>query len=168
MTIRLLKNTLIPLTGILFLSAIIRLSFLETYPPGGPESLGLRMPSAIAGIGSIVLFMIVVGRLTRNKLLTLISGLVLTLNPWHIEQSRVQSEVMLGLVVLLVMLVILLHVKNKIFIALTLCGALLIFYLVYPSFWLFHSIFKLPPLTFYMQNFFKLISIEFIFFTISM
>ncbi len=149
---------------ILVISFLIRIPYLGLLPPGGNNAFFWRLPSAIAGIISILLNVLLVNKFTQNHGLALVSGITLTLMPWHIEQSRVHSEVMMGLCVLLVMLTLLSYLSNK-FIRLTiLVVSLVLFKYVYPSFWLFSGNFTHITTRYLFSNMFKLISVEFLFF----
>lgn len=158
------KKNLILLTIIAIITALIRLPFLHTLPPGGENALLLRFPSAISGVISILVFTLLVTKVTSSFSLGFISGIVLTFMPWHIEQSRVYSQAMLGLTVILSGLLVMQYFNStfqKIFIALFI---VILFYLLYPSFWLFSGNLITPDLYKYATNLFKLISVEFLFF----
>ncbi len=58
----------------------------------GMTELAVRLPSALAGIFSIGALYVLVRILFGNIPLALLSSLILTLSPWHIHISRVESE----------------------------------------------------------------------------
>ena len=58
----------------------------------GLSELAVRLPSVIAGIGTIVLTFIFIKNLFKNVTLALIVALLVAISPWHIHLSRVESE----------------------------------------------------------------------------
>lgn len=58
----------------------------------GLSELAVRLPSALAGIFTIGALFVLVRILFRNVPLALLSSLILSLSPWHIHISRVESE----------------------------------------------------------------------------
>lgn len=150
--------------AILLLAALLRLSFLGTFPPGGEGAFWLRLPTAFAGIASIGLLIYLVQKLANNPRIGLLTGLVLTIMPWHIEQSRVYSHQMLGLCTVLAGAALIIHIKQKAIRLFLLLATIAIFYVVYPSFWMFNSNWDLPTFREYLGNLFRLVSIEFLFF----
>ncbi len=150
--------------GVIILAAISRLVYLGVFPPGGFNSFWLRVPTAVAGTSSIMLLMWLVQRISRNKLLSLVSGFMLTIMPWHIEQSRVYSQAMIGLTVLLLGAIIYTATRMKLLKIIVAVVTGLGFYFVYPQFWIFKLNFKLPIFNDYLGNLFKLVSVEFLFY----
>jgi 4-amino-4-deoxy-L-arabinose transferase-like glycosyltransferase len=67
----------------------------------GITPLGVRLPAAIFGILSILVFYLLVNQLTNNRSLALIAAGVLAFSPWHIQYSRAGFEVTLLLLLLL-------------------------------------------------------------------
>lgn len=59
----------------------------------GTTPIGVRLPSAIFGFGTVVIFYFFVRSLTKNETLALISTVSIALNPWHIHFSRAAFEV---------------------------------------------------------------------------
>lgn len=146
------------------ISLVVRLFWLTSYPPSGADALWLRLPSALSGVITIILLILLVWRLTKNTAYALLSGLFLSLMPWHIEQSRVSSEAMLGLLVLLaggLLWTVASCKKCKLVLVISIS---IIFFRAYPSFWLFHPPFTFPTLFEYLGNIFKLVSAEFLFY----
>jgi 4-amino-4-deoxy-L-arabinose transferase-like glycosyltransferase len=58
----------------------------------GLEPFGIRIVSAIFGLGTVLLFYLLINRFFQNKTLSLISSLLLFLSPWHIIFSRTGNE----------------------------------------------------------------------------
>ncbi len=149
---------------IIVVNIVIRFSYLGIIPPGGHNALWLRLPSAIAGALSIIVFTLLILRISQNRLLALSSSLILALMPWHIEQSRISSPAMLGLLILLTgafMWTVARCKKCKFILAIVISFA---FYKAYPSFWIFSGNWKFPNAYEYLFNVYKLISVEFLFF----
>lgn len=149
---------------IILVAACIRLPYLNSLPPGVQNAFWQRLPTALFSLISIFLFIALVNKITNSQKLSLISGAVLTLMPWHIEQSRMYSEAMMGLTVLLGGTYAFFYLKQKYLkigvMALTSVG----FYFLYPTFWIFSPKVVLPTWYFYLANLFKLVSFEFLFF----
>lgn len=66
----------------------------------GVSPLGVRLPAAIFGILSVLVFYLLVNQITSNKLLVSVSGFLLAISPWHIQYSRAGFEVTLMLLLL--------------------------------------------------------------------
>lgn len=58
----------------------------------GLTELAVRLPSAIAGILTVASLFVLVRILFQNIPLALLSSFILTVSPWHIHISRVESE----------------------------------------------------------------------------
>ncbi len=58
----------------------------------GPNELAVRLPSALAGISTVAVVYFLVVELTGSSWLALLSMAVLTISPWHLHLSRVESE----------------------------------------------------------------------------
>lgn len=58
----------------------------------GNNELSVRLPSVILGSLTVVFLMLLVYRLTTNKLLSLNSGFLLAVAPWHVYTSRISLE----------------------------------------------------------------------------
>ncbi len=67
----------------------------------GISPLGVRLPAAIFGILSVLAFYLLVKEITRKENLAIISSLILTFSPWHIQYSRAGFEATLLLLLLL-------------------------------------------------------------------
>lgn len=61
----------------------------------GISPLGVRLPAAIFGILGILMFYFLVREITKDEKIALVSALVLTFSPWHIQYSRAAFEVTL-------------------------------------------------------------------------
>ncbi len=59
----------------------------------GITAMGVRLPAVIFGVLSIWALYLLVKELTKNEKLALISAIVLTFSPWHIQYSRAGFEV---------------------------------------------------------------------------
>lgn len=68
----------------------------------GISPLGVRLPAAIFGILSILALYLLVKEITKRDDLAIISSLVLTFSPWHIQYSRAGFEATLLLFLLLI------------------------------------------------------------------
>lgn len=149
---------------LLTVASLLRLLFIGVFPPGAENVVLLRLPTSVASLVSIVLLMVLVFKNTHNKKLTFWSGFWLAIMPWHLEQSRVYSEIMFGLVVLLgagILWQIGKCIKCKVVI---IAAAGIILWRVTPSIWIFHPPYNLPSIIYYVSNLFKLLSVEFLFF----
>jgi 4-amino-4-deoxy-L-arabinose transferase-like glycosyltransferase len=74
-----------------------------------------RLPSALIGVGSIVLFYFLIRETTKNHRLALLGMLLLTISPWHIVNSRATQEVILSLFFILANFIFLSQIiKSKI------------------------------------------------------
>ncbi len=62
----------------------------------GPTVAASRLPSAIIGTISIVLFFFLVQELTNNTRLSLFAASILAISPWHIMNSRATQEVIVS------------------------------------------------------------------------
>jgi len=124
--------------SIVVLAAIIRFPYIGQLPPGSDQVFFSRLLSACAGVVSIGLYMAVLQQIVRQKQTSWWAGLVLTLMPWHIEQSRVYSPVLLGLTILLLGIYAYIRTGNRtsrgIIILLTMMGFFGI-HPVYASIW---------------------------------
>lgn len=58
----------------------------------GMSELAVRLPSAIAGIATVIVTFFLVYELFRSYRLSLIASLLLAISPWHLHLSRVESE----------------------------------------------------------------------------
>lgn len=163
---KILRYFNIPLSLILllFFSAVIRFLALDSLPPAGENALLLRFPSAFAGVVSIGLHYFWILKLSKDKQVALISGFFLSVMPWHIEQSRVHSEVMFALVALIIYGIIWKIAPCKLCKVVLTIAASIVLWRVYPSLWLFHQPFNFPTFSEYIGNLFKLISVEFLFY----
>lgn len=158
------KKFLLRFVLIIVLTSLIRLPYLGTIPPGNVNALWHRLPTALSGILSIILFTLIIKIKLKNNQLALMSGLMLALMPWHIEQSRIFSPVMIVSMVLLMTVLLWNFVYFKQYKFLIAICALIIIYFVYPSFWLFKLQYNLPNISNYLSNVFKLTSVEFLFY----
>lgn len=147
---------------ILIVSAIIRLPYLTTYPPGGPQSIGLRFLTAFAGIVSIILFTALVNKFSHNSRLAFMAGLTFAFMPWHIEQSRVLSEAMWGLSILLFGFYISTLFNNKLMQGATYLMSFVALVVLFPD--LVQKELKFIPIEKVLENAFRLTSGEFLFF----
>ncbi len=68
-------------------------SAVPTVAMFGISPWGVRLPAAIFGILSVWLFYLLVGQITGNKKLALLSALLIAVSPWHIQYSRAGFEV---------------------------------------------------------------------------
>ena len=149
---------------VLVIASLLRLPFLDTFPPGGQNALFMRIPSAIAGVISIGLFMLIVKKRSNDNVFSYVSGLVLTFMPWHIEQSRVYSQAMLGLTVVLAGTVLYHVFQKRTWQIICIIITCVVFRFSCPSFWFFSGTQVLPTAYGFVNNLFKLVSVEFLFF----
>lgn len=63
----------------------------------GLTSLAVRLPSAIFGFFTLIVFFFLVKELSKNKYLALLASGMLSVNPWHIHYSRATFEVSISL-----------------------------------------------------------------------
>lgn len=150
--------------GVVGIATLLRIPYLGVFPPGEVSIFITRLATALVSIVSILIFMLLVHKLFGKTNVTVTSGLVLTMMPWYIEQSRVYSPPMLGLTALLGGVLCYLYLRKPLLRMTGLAVSLAIFYIVYPDFWLFSQKFQLPGIFNYLHNLFKLISVEFLFY----
>src|SRR3989344_2352635 len=120
---------------VLGVAMLLRFLGLNTYPPQFDQTQALRILTATLGVFYIGIYMVLVQKLTRSRILSLTSGLILGLMPWHIEQSRIASAPLWGLTVLLGGLFLIVTLRNTWLRIAVVVGACLVFWRVYPSFW---------------------------------
>lgn len=58
----------------------------------GMSELSVRLPSAIAGVLTVVVTFFLVYELFRSWRLSILASLILAISPWHLHLSRVESE----------------------------------------------------------------------------
>ncbi len=63
----------------------------------GLSEQAVRLPSALAGVGSVVFIFLLVNRLFKSSYLALTAALLLAISPWHIALSRAAFEANLAL-----------------------------------------------------------------------
>jgi hypothetical protein len=74
----------------------------------------IRLPFAILGTISIILFYLVIEKFSKNKKLAIISSLVLTISPWHILESRIFSwGIIVSSLILMIILVFFQLIQKK-------------------------------------------------------
>jgi len=140
------------------------LPYLGILPPGKVDSFSERLPYSVAGILTVGIFTLLIKKITHDNKLAIFSGLMLAIMPWHIEQSRVISEPMLGLLAILLLVILPQYFKQfwVSFFGILISGT--IFYWVYPHFWIFTGNWGLPTIRECLNNLYKLIFIEFLFY----
>ena len=148
---------------LLISAVVIRFAGLGIYPAGGANAFWLRLPSAVAGVVSIILLVMLVKKLTRDTKLSYVSGWVLNLMPWHIEQSRIYSQAIVAAAWLLLAWLIIVYVNNNFIKLLTLAVAIISFKTIYPTYWIFSRLI-LPRHPEYLWHLFQLVSFKFLFF----
>lgn len=70
----------------------------------GLTPFAVRLPSAIFGSLTVVLFYFFISNLFKNKRLALFASIILAISPWHINLSRTVSEVVISVFFVLLML----------------------------------------------------------------
>lgn len=68
-------------------------SSVPTVAVFGISPWGVRLPAAIFGILGVWMFYLLVKQISGNRNLALLSALILTVSPWHIQYSRAGFEV---------------------------------------------------------------------------
>lgn len=63
----------------------------------GKTDLSVRLPSILAGVGSVVVFIFLLLSLTQSTKLSLLGGLLLAISPWHLQFSRAAFEANMAL-----------------------------------------------------------------------
>ncbi len=58
----------------------------------GLSELAVRLPSALFGLGTVILAFFLVKELFKNNILALLSMFLIGISPWHLHLSRVESE----------------------------------------------------------------------------
>lgn len=113
----------IGLAGVLSIATLIRFPLLNTFPPIGIPGILPRIITALLSIVSIFLLIKIINIDSKNERLGLVTGSVMALMPWHIEQSRIYSSPMIMLVSLLLTYLGILHKSILVKIcAIGLCG----------------------------------------------
>jgi 4-amino-4-deoxy-L-arabinose transferase-like glycosyltransferase len=59
----------------------------------GTTPLGVRLPSAIFGFLTVIVFYLLVRKLTKDQTVSIVATALLALNPWHVNFSRAAFEV---------------------------------------------------------------------------
>lgn len=90
----------------IYLSSLFFL-FLDLNPLTG------RLPYALSGIISIVLFYFILKKMLDNRAVALISSFVLSVSVWHIQLSRVALETDITLLLYLIAITIFLYAKKQ-------------------------------------------------------
>lgn len=152
-------------SGVLIIAFLIRFPYLDLFPPLGIIPLYLRIITASMAVISILLTMLVVRRYSNSLYVSVMTGLSMTLMPWHIEQSRIYSEVVFGLVTVLTVIFFWSVARCKKCKFMLIVTAAIIFYRVYPSFWIFHLPYASSAFSTALSNIFKLSSVEFLFYS---
>lgn len=153
----------LPEISIVGVSLLLRLLFLNSYPPVGLYGLSIRLPTVFASCVSVYFIMQIIKKISYNQSLALLTGICLSFLPWFIEQSRIYSSSMYGLAILLTGFYLSLYftkIKQLFIVFFT----LLVFFFVNKNFWLFTQSFQLPTLHYFFNNVFKLLSGEFLFY----
>lgn len=133
-----MKQFVLPFTCILIIAFLLRLPFLLVYPPGNSSLFIMRLITSVAGIGSILLTMLIVYKKTSHLLFSTSTGLILTLMPFHIEQSRIYSPFMQVLCIMLFALLLSLLIQKNTLKILIFLGATILSLVVFNSFWFLH------------------------------
>lgn len=144
------------------LALILRFWKLGVVPPSDGDILLLRILTAFVASITIPCLMVLIRNLYSNKSLAMLSGLWLAINPWHIEQGRIYSIYILILFTLIILAYIWQKFKNiwsKVIIIISFLAASLIFITV-GSIKLNIDLSAIKIL----QNLFKLLSFEFLFY----
>lgn len=80
----------------------------------GLNELAVRLPSAIFGAGSIIIFFFLLKELFANKKMPFIGSFLLTVSPWHIVISRSTSEsIIAGFFILIGTLFLIKSIKSE-------------------------------------------------------
>lgn len=87
--------------AILLIAAVIRLPFIDKFPPIGPGLFWLRVLTSVVSLFTIWSTMYLVKQ-KSSLFLALAVGITLAVTPWHIENSRIYSPAMLGLALVLI------------------------------------------------------------------
>ena len=146
------------------LLVISRFGSLGVVPPGSADYFLLRLLTAGASILSVILTILIIYKLTHEKKLALLTGFFLAISPWYIEQSRIYSPVLLGLTVLQSGVYAATYTKKQV-LRLIIAGVSgILFFVVYPSFWLFQGAGFSPTPGDFLHNLFKLTSVDFLFY----
>lgn len=119
---------------ILLIAAELRLPFIDKFPPIGPGLLWLRILTGVTSLFTIWSTMYLVKQ-KSSLLLAYAVGVIMTVTPWHIENSRIYSPAMLSLALVLIIGLIINSSLNRIikFIAVLLIS--LFISLVYKDLW---------------------------------
>ncbi len=87
----------------------------------GVSGFAVRFPSALFGVLTVLGIYFLVKELTQNKNLALLSGFMVSVNPWHLHYSRATFEVSISLFLLILGTYLLLKSKKGFFFLGTLC-----------------------------------------------
>lgn len=147
---------------IIFESILVRFLFIGSIPPG--NHMLLRSFTALSGVGSIILLMLIVDQVTKNRILSWLTGLSLSLIPWHIEQSRIISPVVWILALILGVFYINLLIRKKSLWLLSILIIIVSSIVWYPEAFSGLTTLRSIPLNQLLNNLFHLMSFELWFF----
>lgn len=144
-------------------SAISRFLALNRIPPVLPEVVKWRIITAVVSLLTVLILIFIVRRLFKDSQLALLAGFWLSILPWHIEQGRINSPYPLVLLILLTFLLFFVKSSNKLLKLISTLVTLLLIFLIKP-FWFQKGIIGQFKVDSILNNFFKLLSFEFLFF----
>ena len=79
----------------------------------GLSDFAIRFPSALAGIGAVLLLFYLARELNFSNQVSLLGAFILAISPWHIQFSRAAFEVNLAVMLYLAALVCLLKARQR-------------------------------------------------------
>lgn len=120
--------------AILLIAAVIRLPFIDKFPPIGPGLFWLRTLTSVTSLFTIWSTMYLVKQ-KSSLFLALTVGITMAVTPWHIENSRIYSPAMLGLALVLIICLVMCSALNRTQKTITALFITLLIPLVYKDLW---------------------------------
>ncbi len=137
---------------------------LGKIPPSENSYIWLRYLTAIVSVVDVFVLVFIIKKVTDDNKLSIVSGIVFTLMPWHIEQSRIYSPIMFVLLLLLLSYYLYLHLK-QLWIRISLIAVIFaIVYFLDSLSWILKFQLTKTSFIFFFNNLFKLYSIEYLFY----
>lgn len=132
-------------------------------PPAVSEALTGRVVTGIASFLSVPLLIYLIAQLSKDWQLGFLSGFWLSILPWSLEQGRINSPYPLILLILLTFLLLFLKTSNKLLKSVLSLVALVLIFILKP-FWFQQGIIGQFKINSILNNFFKQLSFDFLFF----
>ncbi len=149
---------------IIFYAVVSRIWLIGSVPQIINSNIYNRLLTASLSVGSIYLLFVLCKNLFGSNRVALLTSWVFMIMPWTIEQGRITSQVSNSLFLMLLIIILMQKFKSLISRSILVVIIPIILYLCYPSLWIFRSGFNIPSAGTLLNNIFKLVSPDFIFF----